>query len=92
MPHAQDCQTTGCTCGHTVNMPIDREKELYSQIEGLRSEIERLGSCLRGCRIMLRDGYGHAEVIDKIGQYLGEHPPTWPKQEQPQELGEHPIG
>ena len=73
-------------------MPIDREKELYSQIESLRSEIERLGACLRGCRIMLRDGYGPTEVIGKIAEYLGEDQPSQHKQEQAQELGEHPIG
>lgn len=52
----------------------------YRPIEDeLRAETKRLEACLVGCRIMLRDGYSHAEVIEKIGNYLGETEPSWPK-------------
>ena len=54
-----------------MSMPIEREKELYSQIEALRSEIERLHAYLRSCRIMLRDGGSREETINEIGRALG---------------------
>lgn len=37
-------------------------------------EIRQLEACLQSCRIMLRNGYSHAEVIHKISVYLKEPP------------------
>lgn len=89
MPHAPECQfgITCCTCGNT-------EKILETERLGPKDvEIERLRKVLGNVLWMLQ-GDRTGVMLDRMTTYvefsLGVGVEAKP--EQPQELGEHPIG
>lgn len=84
-PHDSDCpfRTSGCTCGNT----------LKNRLVGKDVEIERLRKVLGNILWMLQ-GDRTREMLGNLTAYVERSLGTAgeAKPEQPQELGEHPIG